>query len=76
MIGYVTIGAADVEAAMPFYDALFEAMGGERMFFVGLVLGERPSESHQRADHRDTGKESAPGKPRAASRRYRRHLRR
>ena len=39
MIGYVTIGAKDVEAAMPFYDALFEAMGGARMFFSGGWAG-------------------------------------
>ncbi len=30
MIGYVTIGAADVEAAMPFYDAVLGAIGYER----------------------------------------------
>jgi catechol 2,3-dioxygenase-like lactoylglutathione lyase family enzyme len=35
MIGYVTIGAEDVEAALPFFDAVFGAMGGERKSFDG-----------------------------------------
>ena len=35
MIGYVTIGAADVEAALPFFDAVFGAIGGERKSFDG-----------------------------------------
>ena len=35
MIGYVTIGAKDVEAALPFYDAVFGAIGGERKSFEG-----------------------------------------
>ena len=35
MIGYVTIGAADVEAALPFFDAVFGAIGGERKSFEG-----------------------------------------
>lgn len=35
MIGYVTIGANDVEAALPFYDAVFGAIGGERKSFEG-----------------------------------------
>ncbi len=35
MIGYVTIGANDVEAALPFYDAVFGAIGGERKSFDG-----------------------------------------
>lgn len=39
MIGYVTIGALDVEAALPFYDALFEAIGGERGFLDGGWAG-------------------------------------
>ena len=39
MIGYVTIGAVDVEAAMPFYDALFGALGGERAWFSGGWAG-------------------------------------
>ena len=33
MIGYITIGASDVEAALPFFDAVFGAMGGERKSF-------------------------------------------
>jgi catechol 2,3-dioxygenase-like lactoylglutathione lyase family enzyme len=33
MIGYVTIGALDVEAALPFYDAVLGAVGYERAFF-------------------------------------------
>ena len=33
MIGYVTIGALDVEKAMPFYDAVLGAIGYERQFF-------------------------------------------
>jgi catechol 2,3-dioxygenase-like lactoylglutathione lyase family enzyme len=35
MIGYVTIGASDVEAALPFYDGVFGAIGGERKSFEG-----------------------------------------
>ena len=35
MIGYVTIGALDVEKAMPFYDAVLGAIGYERQFFDG-----------------------------------------
>ena len=35
MIGYVTIGATDVEASLPFFDAVFGAMGGERKSFEG-----------------------------------------
>lgn len=33
MIGYVTIGALDVEQALPFYDAVLGAIGYERQFF-------------------------------------------
>lgn len=33
MIGYVTIGALDVEKSLPFWDAVFGAIGGERGFF-------------------------------------------
>jgi catechol 2,3-dioxygenase-like lactoylglutathione lyase family enzyme len=33
MIGYVTIGATDVEGALPFYDAVFGAIGAERKSF-------------------------------------------
>ena len=35
MIGYVTIGALDFDAALPFYDAVFGAIGGERKSFDG-----------------------------------------
>jgi len=35
MIGYVTLGASDDEAALPFYDAVFGAIGGERKSFDG-----------------------------------------
>ena len=33
MIGYVAIGALNVEDAMPFYDAVLGAIGYERQFF-------------------------------------------
>jgi catechol 2,3-dioxygenase-like lactoylglutathione lyase family enzyme len=33
MLGYVTIGALDVEASLPFFDAVFAAIGAERSFF-------------------------------------------
>ena len=39
MIGYVTIGALDVEQAMPFYDAVLGALGYERQFFDGGWAG-------------------------------------
>lgn len=39
MIGYVTIGAKDVEASLPFFDAVFGAMGRERSFFQGGWAG-------------------------------------
>jgi catechol 2,3-dioxygenase-like lactoylglutathione lyase family enzyme len=47
MIGYVTIGAADVEAALPFFDAVFGAMGGERKSFEGgwAFYGDKGGES-------------------------------
>lgn len=35
MIGYVTIGARDFETALPFYDAVLGALGGERKSFEG-----------------------------------------
>ena len=35
MIGYVTIGATDVEAALPFYDAVLGAIDCERKSFDG-----------------------------------------
>jgi len=39
MIGYVTIGALDVEASLPFWDAVFGAIGGERGFLDGGWAG-------------------------------------
>ena len=33
MIGYVTLGALDVETALPFFDAVFGALGMKRAFF-------------------------------------------
>ncbi|MFN3523204.1 MAG: VOC family protein [Phenylobacterium sp.] len=42
MIGYVTIGALDVEAALPFYDSLLGAIGYERAFFEGGWAGYGP----------------------------------
>lgn len=42
MIGYVTIGALDVEAALPFYDALFGEIGYERAFLDGGWAGYGP----------------------------------
>ena len=35
MIGYVTIGALDVEGALPFYDAVLGAIDDERKSFDG-----------------------------------------
>jgi catechol 2,3-dioxygenase-like lactoylglutathione lyase family enzyme len=35
MIGYVTIGATDFDTALPFYDAVFGAIGAERKSFDG-----------------------------------------
>jgi catechol 2,3-dioxygenase-like lactoylglutathione lyase family enzyme len=42
MIGYVTIGALDTEAALPFYDAVFGAIGGKRAFFDNGWAGYGP----------------------------------
>lgn len=42
MIGYVTIGALDVEQAMPFYDAVLGAIGYERQFFDAGWAGYGP----------------------------------
>ncbi len=42
MIGYVTIGALNVEAAMPFYDAVLGAIGYERQFFDAGWAGYGP----------------------------------
>jgi catechol 2,3-dioxygenase-like lactoylglutathione lyase family enzyme len=35
MIGYVTIGTDDFDTALPFYDAVFAAIGGERKSYEG-----------------------------------------
>jgi len=35
MIGYVTIGTDDFDKALPFYDGVFGAIGGERKSFEG-----------------------------------------
>ena len=43
MIGYVTIGALNVEEAMPFYDAVLGAIGYERQFFDGGWAGYGPA---------------------------------
>lgn len=43
MIGYVTIGALDVEASLPFYDAVLAAIGYERGFFDGGWAGYGPA---------------------------------
>lgn len=39
MIGYVTIGALDVESALPFYDAVLGAIDYERQFLDGGWAG-------------------------------------
>lgn len=39
MIGYITIGALDVEKSLPFWDAVFAPLGGERGFFSGGWAG-------------------------------------
>lgn len=41
-IGYVTIGALDVAAALPFYDAVLGAIGYERAFLDGGWAGYGP----------------------------------
>ncbi len=43
MIGYVTIGALDVEGALPFYDAVLGAIGYERQFLDGGWAGYGPT---------------------------------
>ena len=35
MIGYITIGTLDFETALPFYDAVLGAIGGERKSYEG-----------------------------------------
>lgn len=42
MIGYVTIGALDVEKALPFFDDVLGAIGYERAFFSGGWAGYGP----------------------------------
>ncbi|MDP1629804.1 MAG: VOC family protein [Caulobacter sp.] len=43
MIGYVTIGALDVEQSLPFWDAVFAPIGGERGFFSNGWAGYGPA---------------------------------
>ena len=42
MIGYVTIGAKDTAAALPFWDAVLGEIGYERGFFEGGWAGYGP----------------------------------
>lgn len=42
MIGYVTIGALDVEKSLPFWDAVFAPLGYERGFFSNGWAGYGP----------------------------------
>ena len=43
-IGYVTIGALDVTAALPFYDAVLGAIGYHRAFLDGGWAGYGPKD--------------------------------
>lgn len=43
-IGYVTIGALDVAAALPFYDAVLGAIGYHRAFLDGGWAGYGPKD--------------------------------
>lgn len=43
-IGYVTIGALDVAAALPFYDAVLGAIGYQRAFLDGGWAGYGPKD--------------------------------
>lgn len=43
-IGYVTIGALDVPAALPFYDAVLGAIGYHRAFLDGGWAGYGPKD--------------------------------
>jgi catechol 2,3-dioxygenase-like lactoylglutathione lyase family enzyme len=43
MIGYATMGALDVAAALPFYDAVLGAIGYKRTFFGGGWAGYGPA---------------------------------
>ncbi|MFI4974557.1 MAG: VOC family protein [Caulobacterales bacterium] len=47
MIGYVTIGATDTEAALPFYDAVLAPIGYERAFFDDGWAGYGPKGGEQ-----------------------------
>jgi catechol 2,3-dioxygenase-like lactoylglutathione lyase family enzyme len=47
MIGYVTIGATDTAAALPFYDAVLGAIGYERGFFDNGWAGYGPKGQDQ-----------------------------
>ena len=42
MLGYVTIGALDVERSGRFYDAVFAALGGERKTFEAGAIAYGP----------------------------------
>lgn len=42
MIGYMTIGALDVEKALPFFDSVLGAIGYERAFFDNGWAGYGP----------------------------------
>jgi catechol 2,3-dioxygenase-like lactoylglutathione lyase family enzyme len=44
MIGYVTLGAADPDQAVKFYDPVLGALGHERFFFEGGWAGYRPAD--------------------------------
>jgi catechol 2,3-dioxygenase-like lactoylglutathione lyase family enzyme len=39
MISYVTIGVNSIEAALPFYDAVMEVLGHERVFLTDTWIG-------------------------------------
>ena len=47
MIGYVTVGATDTEAALPFYDAVMAPIGFERAFFDNGWAGYGPKGGEQ-----------------------------
>lgn len=47
MIGYVTIGALDTAAALPFYDAVLGAIGYERGLFDNGWAGYGPKGAEQ-----------------------------
>lgn len=44
MIGYVTLGAADPDQAVKFYDPVLGALGHERFFFDNGWAGYRPKD--------------------------------